>query len=138
LHDNIAMIEKPYDRSDLEGADLVIVAVNDIPVATQIKMDARRAGKLVNVADKPELCDFYLSSVVRKGNLKIAISTNGKSPTIAKRIKEVIYNMIPDEMEGVLNNMQTIREGIAGDFSEKVRQLNDITKTLVETNITLQ
>jgi len=86
----------------------------------------------------PELCDFYLSSVVKKGNLKIAISTNGKSPTIAKRLKEVINNMIPDEMESVLDNMQTIRKGIDGDFSEKVRQLNDITKILVAKQVTLQ
>ena len=79
-----------------------------------------------------------MSSVVRKGNLKIAISTNGKSPTIAKRLKEVITNMIPDEMEGVLSNMQIIRENINGDFGEKVKQLNDLTKTLVAKHITLQ
>jgi siroheme synthase-like protein len=131
LHDHIQIKEKPYDSSDLAGVDLIIVAVNDIPAATRIKEDARRAGLLVNVADKPELCDFYLSSVVRKGNLKIAISTNGKSPTIAKRLKEEIGSMIPDEMESVLENMQTIRQRMNGDFSEKVRQLNDLTKVLV-------
>ena len=130
-HARIEVVERPYDSSDLETADIVIVAVNDIPVATQIKIDARKAGKLVNVADKPELCDFYLSSVVRKGNLKIAISTNGKSPTIAKRLKEEIGSMIPDEMESVLDNMQTIRQRMNGDFSEKVRQLNDLTRVLV-------
>ena len=47
----------------------------------EIRNDARIAGKLINVADKPGLCDFYLGSIVKKGNLKIAISTNGKSPT---------------------------------------------------------
>lgn len=131
LHDHITVVEKPYESSDLKGADIVIVAVNDIPAATRIKEDARRAGLLVNVADKPELCDFYLSSVVRKGHLKIAISTNGKSPTIAKRLKEEIGSMIPDEMDDVLENMQTIRQRLNGDFSEKVRQLNDLTKVLV-------
>jgi len=130
-HDHITVVEKPYDSSDLKGADIVIVAVNDIPAATRIKEDTRRAGLLVNVADKPELCDFYLSSVVRKGHLKIAISTNGKSPTIAKRLKEEIGSMIPDEMDDVLDNMQTIRQRMNGDFSEKVRQLNDLTKVLV-------
>src|SRR5205807_7791314 len=134
----IEVIEKPYASSDLAEADLIIVAVNDIPVATQIKEDARKAGKLVNVADKPELCDFYLSSVVQKGNLKIAISTNGKSPTIAKRMKEVINNMIPDEIDNVLDNMQTIRGGIDANFDEKVRQLNELTKVLVAKQATLQ
>ncbi|HEY8689505.1 MAG TPA: TSUP family transporter [Chitinophagaceae bacterium] len=137
-HSNITIEQKPYSISDLDNADLIIVAVNNLKTSKQIRDDAHQKGKLVNVADKPELCDFYLSSVVRKGNLKIAISTNGKSPTIAKRLKEVITNMIPDEMEGVLNNMQTIRQGMNGDFSEKVKQLNDITKTLVAKHITLQ
>ena len=95
-------------------------------------------GKLVNVADKPELCDFYLGSIVKKGSVKIAISTNGKSPTIAKRLKEVINDLIPEEMEDVLQNMQTIRQGMNGDFDEKVKQLNDITKVLVAKQTTLK
>lgn len=130
-HPNIRLTEKPYDPSDLTNADLVIVAVNDIEVAARIHEDARTIGLLVNVADKPELCDFYLSSVVKKGSLKIAISTNGKSPTIAKRLKEEISGMIPDEMESVLDNMQTIRQRMNGDFQDKVRQLNDLTSVLV-------
>ncbi|MES1216764.1 MAG: TSUP family transporter, partial [Bacteroidota bacterium] len=107
------------------------VAVNDKALAGQIKKDANEKGLLVNVADKPELCDFYLGSVVKKGSLKIAISTNGKSPTIAKRLKEVINDMIPHEMESVLDNMQTIRNGMNSGFDEKVKQLNDLTKVLV-------
>jgi siroheme synthase-like protein len=85
---------------------------------------------LVNVADKPELCDFYLGSIVQKGNLKIAISTNGKSPTIAKRIKEVLNETLPEEIDNLLDNMQNIRNKIKGDFTEKVKQLNEITKKL--------
>jgi siroheme synthase-like protein len=135
---NIELIEKKYDITDLERADIIIAAVNDISTAEQISRDARQQGKLVNVADKPELCDFYLGSVVQKGNLKIAISTNGKSPTIAKRLKEAIHNMIPDEMESVLQNMQTIRQSLNGDFSEKVKQLNDLTKVLIAKQTTLK
>jgi siroheme synthase-like protein len=85
---------------------------------------------LVNVADTPELCDFYLGSIVQKGNLKIAISTNGKSPTIAKRIKEVLNETIPDEIESLLQNMQGIRNKMSGDFAEKVKQLDELTKKL--------
>jgi siroheme synthase-like protein len=128
---NIELVRKKYERSDLDFADIVIAAVNDLAVAEQISRDAREAGKLINVADKPELCDFYLGSIIKKGNLKIAISTNGKSPTIAKRLKEEIGSMIPDEMDSVLDNMSAIRQGMNGDFSEKVRQLNDLTKVLV-------
>ncbi|MDR3716687.1 MAG: TSUP family transporter [Puia sp.] len=131
LHPAVRLIERSYEPGDLEDTDLMIVAVNNRTISGIIAGQAREKGILINVADTPDLCDFYLSSVVRKGNLKIAISTNGKSPTIAKRLKEEISSMIPDEMESVLQNMQTIRRGMNGDFGEKVRQLNDLTNVLV-------
>ena len=131
LHPNVLLLERPYHRRDLETADIAIVAVGDRAVSETVARDAKESGILVNVADTPDLCDFYLSSVIRKGNLKIAISTNGKSPTIAKRLKEELGGMIPDEMESVLNNMQTIRQRLNGDFPEKVRRLNELTKVLV-------
>ncbi len=130
-HPAVVLFERPYQSGDLEYADLVIVAVNDRTVSEAVARETRAAGILVNVADTPDLCDFYLSSVIRKGHLKIAISTNGKSPTIAKRLKEEIGSLIPDEMDDVLENMQTIRQNLNGDFSEKVRRLNDLTKVLV-------
>lgn len=134
----ITLAQKDYNITDLDTADILIVAVNDIQTSARIAMDAHSKGKLVNVADKPELCDFYLSSIVRKGSLKIAISTNGKSPTIAKRMKEVINKMIPDEMEGVLQNMQSLRNSSTGSFSDKVKKLNDITSILVAKQIMLE
>lgn len=129
---NINLIEKPYEVADIDGADIVIAALNDPTVSTQVSIDAKQKGKLVNVADKPELCDFYLSSIVQKGNLKIAISTNGKSPTIAKRIKEFLNDVLPGNMNELLDNMQQIRNKIGGSFEEKVRQLNELTKKLVD------
>ncbi len=137
-HSNIELIERPYLSSDMEDADIVISAVDKKEVSEYIREDAKHKGILINVADTPGLCDFYLGSIVKKGNLKIAISTNGKSPTIAKRLKEEINDMIPDEMDNVLENMQTIRRDINGDFSEKVKQLNELTKVLVAKRITLR
>ncbi len=128
----LILIERPYQSNDIDGADIVIAAVNDRTISEQVVADAKQKNKLVNAADKPDLCDFYLSSVVQKGNLKIAISTNGKSPTIAKRIKEVLNEIMPDELDAVLNNMQSIRNKLSGDFTEKVKQLNEITKSLAK------
>lgn len=127
---NITFEERPFTSSDLEGIDLAIIAINDKDISSQIHSACVEKDVLTNVADKPELCDFYLSSVVQKGNLKIAISTNGKSPTIAKRVKEVLGEAFPNEMDRVLENMEKIRQTIGGDFSDKVRQLNDITSVL--------
>ncbi len=129
-HSNIRLQEKEYEDSDLEEIDLVLVAVNNKPLSKRIREDAHRKGIFVNVADDPELCDFYLSSVVKKGNLKIAISTNGKSPTIAKRLKEAFTEVLPEELDEVLDNMERIRKKLNGSFEEKVLKLNHITKIL--------
>jgi siroheme synthase-like protein len=130
--DNIELVEKAFDSSDLDGIDVVISAIDDVIASREIAEAAKAAGKLINVADKPELCDFYLGSVVKKGNLKIAISTNGKSPTAAKRLKEVFNEALPAEIDEVINNLQSIRNRLNGNFAEKVKKLNILTKGLVE------
>jgi uncharacterized protein len=127
----ITLLEKPYNASDIDDVDIVFAAVNDALISQIVSTDAKQKGKLINAADKPNLCDFYLGSIVQKGNLKIAISTNGKSPTIAKRIKEFLQLALPDNVNDLLDNMQGIRNKIAGNFSEKVKQLNEITKMLL-------
>jgi len=91
--------------------------------------------KLINSADIPELCDFYLGSVVRKGNLKIAISTNGKSPTIAKRLKEVLADALPMQIDDVLTNMSVIRGKLNGSFHEKVEKLNEIKRNFSDVSM---
>jgi len=131
---NIQLIEKAYDSNDIAENDIVIAAINDTAISRQIVSDAKSKKILVNAADKPGLCDFYLSSVVQKGNLKIAISTNGKSPTIAKRIKEVLNDSLPDEIDDLLDNMRNIRNRLSGDFTEKVKQLNELTQSLAQKN----
>src|SRR5215217_2995352 len=131
-HTNIELTEALFENAMLDGADIVIVAVNDVATSEAIRNAAKAQGKLVNVADKPELCDFYLSSVVKKGNLKIAISTNGKSPTAAKRLKEVLHHALPAELVDVIENLSLIRNKLNGNFAYKVKRLNSITKTLVE------
>ncbi len=128
----VQLEERAFAAADLEGKDLVVVAVDDKETSAYIRFLAKEKKLLVNVADTPELCDFYLSSVVQKGDLKIAISTNGKSPTAAKRIKEVLQQALPDELNSVINNLQLIRQRLNGDFNEKVRQLNNITEVLVK------
>lgn len=126
-YSNIKLYERAYHDDDFNDTDVAIIAVNDIELAAQIRENAHQKNVLVNIADKPELCDFYLGSIVKKGSLKIAISTNGKSPTIAKRLRETFTQTIPDEMDLVLDNMQSIRNQLKGDFNHKVTELNKIT-----------
>lgn len=132
FHLSCKLIHRSFEESDLDNKDLVVLATDNKELHKKIKALAKKKRILINVADIPKLCDFYLGSIVQKGNLKIAISTNGKSPTIAKRIKEVLDETIPYEIDELLINMQSIRNKMTGEFAEKVKQLNELTRTLTE------
>lgn len=125
----IRLIERSFRARDLQSKDIVILATDDKSLHERIRIQARKRRILVNVADTPDLCDFYLGSVVTKGNVKIGISTNGKSPTIAKRMREYFEEMLPENTNDLLENMQQIRDKIKGDFKHKVAVLNEITSS---------
>ncbi|HRO71992.1 MAG TPA: NAD(P)-dependent oxidoreductase, partial [Chitinophagaceae bacterium] len=131
-HPTLTLHLRPYETTDLDDCDIAIVAVNNKILSESIHAESRQKHKLVNVADTPELCDFYLSSIVKKGNLKIAISTNGKSPTIAKRLKETFSEVLPGELDEILDNMYKIRNRLNGNFEHKVKKLNELTRVLVQ------
>lgn len=131
-HAQLELIEKSFEPIDVEGVQLVLAATNDNVLNETIRQAAHERNLLINVADKPDLCDFYLGSIVKKGDLKIAISTNGKSPTIAKRLKQVLKENIPDEIDRTLQQMSALRLQLKGDFAFKVKQLNAVTASLVD------
>ncbi len=128
---SVSLHERAFDDADLDGVDIVVVAADNAYLNEHIRNESRRRHILINVADKPDLCDFYLGSVVRKGNLKIGISTNGKSPTIAKRIKELLNDALPEEIDETLTYMSRLRDLLKGDFTDKVRTLNAHTVSLL-------
>ena len=131
-HEHVKWEERIFKLWDLWDKDLVILATDNRQLHETIRKFARTRKLLINVADTPDLCDFYLGSVVTKGNLKIGVSTNGKSPTMSKRIREYLEEALPEDTNDLLNNMHKIREQIKGDFSHKVKVLNDITTSFLE------
>jgi len=134
-YQELKIVQKSFADTDLDDADLVIAATDNGELNNYILESAHERKLLVNVADKPDLCDFYLSSIVQKGDLKIAISTNGKSPTIAKRLKEVLNEGLPDELNNTLQQMSELRNSLNGDFEYKVQRLNAVTSVLVDQKI---
>jgi precorrin-2 dehydrogenase/sirohydrochlorin ferrochelatase len=130
-HKGLTFVYKSYETSDINDADLVIAATCIHELNKQVQVDAKQLRILINVADTPELCDFYLSSVVKKGDLKIAISTNGKSPTFAKRLRELFTDAIPDSMDEILQKLHEIRSTLKGNFEYKVQKMDEITKDIL-------
>jgi siroheme synthase-like protein len=137
LYEGLTIVQKSFADEDLNNAEVVIAATNDSDLNSYIRQSAHDRKLLINVADKPELCDFYLASIVQKGDLKLAISTNGKSPTIAKRLKEVLSESLPDELDTTLQQMSELRNTLNGDFTDKVKKLNSVTSVLVEPKLTI-
>ena len=134
--DTVTMIEDAYHEKYLGGKHLVIAATDDKAVNRQIRDEAKDRFLLVNVADTPDLCDFYLGGIVTKGNLKVAISTNGKSPTAAKRLRQLLEEVLPEEIDELLENLHAYRDTLKGDFEHKVKAMNEITQSLVFPNKT--
>jgi len=129
---NVLLQQKAFEEHDLDDVDLVIAATNNEALNLEIRAAAKARKLLVNFADKPALCDFYLGAVVKKGDLKIAISTNGKSPTVAKRLKELLNESLPEDIDKALQQMAALRLTLEGDFADKVRVLNEVTSVLIE------
>ncbi len=128
---NIQLVKTSYEVSFLCDKNLVIAATDNLMVNEQIYHDARERNIMVNVADTPELCDFYLGGVVTKGNVKIAISTNGKSPTTAKRLRQFFEEVIPEDINTLVENLNSYRKTLKGNFEYKVKKMNEITETLM-------
>ncbi|MDG3580996.1 MULTISPECIES: precorrin-2 dehydrogenase/sirohydrochlorin ferrochelatase family protein [Galbibacter] len=127
----LEIIKDAYHKKYLQGKDIVIATTNDETVNVQVYKDCKEKNILVNVADNPPYCDFYMGGIVTKGNVKIAISTNGKSPTTAKRLRQFFEEVIPENIDDLVQNLNAYRKTIKGNFEEKVEKLNEFTKSLV-------
>jgi len=128
----VPLMHRAYSKNLLHKQHIVIAATNNFEVNKEIYRDAKAKQLLVNVADKPDLCDFYLGGIVTKGNIKIAISTNGKSPTLAKRLRQFFEDVIPENVDELVLNLNRYRKSIKGNFTDKVSRLNKLTEGFVE------
>ena len=129
---DVTLIQDDYKKRYLKGKHIVIATTNVPEVNMKVYKQCRKRSILVNVADNPPYCDFYMGGIVTKGNVKLGISTNGKSPTTAKRLRQFFEDVIPDNVDDLVKNLNTYRKTIKGDFEHKVETLNEFTKGLIE------
>lgn len=106
----INLEQRSYRSEDLNGMFLVIGATNDMKLNRQISNDAEELNTLCNIADRPEVCNFILPSIVRRDDLVITISTSGKSPAMAKKLRKSLENQYGEEYGTLLRLMGTIRK----------------------------
>ena len=101
---------RPFVPADLNGVFLAVAATSVAEVNRQVYQEARRRNILLNAVDDPPHCDFYYGSVVRRGALQIAISTNGKSPALAQRLRQEMENTYGEEYEKWLDDLGRERQ----------------------------
>ncbi len=115
--------QRPYGPGDLEGKFLVIVSTSSPEVNAQVFTDAQANGILCNAVDDPKNCDFYYAAVVKRGDLQIAISTAGRSPALAQRIRQELEQQFGPEYEGWVAELGKQRDAlVAEDLDSEARK----------------
>jgi precorrin-2 dehydrogenase/sirohydrochlorin ferrochelatase len=118
-----------FEPADLDGKFLVVVATPWCELNDSIYREAQQRGVLCNVVDDPPRCDFYYPAVVNRGELQIAISTNGRSPALAQRLRQELEQQFGPEYEAWLKALGQKRQdlfALAIDSEERRRLLHNL------------
>jgi len=105
---------REFEAADLDSTFLVVAATPSIEVNDQVYREAHRRQVLCNVVDDPERCDFYYPAVVRRGDLQVAISTAGKSPALAQRLRREFEAQLAPVYAGWIEELGRIRKQLFG------------------------
>ncbi len=118
---------------DLQGIAVVLVAIDDRVVSAAIARYARQRGTWVNVADRPELCDFYLPAIHRAGPVQVAVSTDGAGPGLAARLRDEIRDALPAELPAAIENFAALRRQVRAEEPDPAVRMAKLAKIARET-----
>lgn len=135
--ERITYHDRTFEPSDLDDADMVLTAIDDVEVSRSIGEQCRARKIPVNVADDPPFCDFYFGSQIRRGPLQIMISTNGQGPKLANIIRRKIEESIPDGAGDAIIKVGKLRErlrerapGVGGELGKRrMRWMIEVCET---------
>ena len=116
------LIKSKYSKNYLAGAVLVIAATNKTELNRQIYKDCQQLEILCNVVDQPRLCDFFVPAVVKRGDLQIAVGTEGNCPAYAGHIRKKLEQTFTDKHGRFLDELKTLRERIIKDMPDTDRR----------------
>ena len=125
---------RPYRTEDIEGVFLVIGASDDETLNRRISSDAERRNTLCNIADQPEKCNFILPSIVRRDDLVITISTSGRSPALAKKLRKKLERRFGPEYGDFLKLMGAIRSKLLSQAHEPEAH-KPLFEQLIDSNV---
>ena len=131
----INWIARRYEPGDVRGFRLVISATDSTEANERVYRDAEAEGVMVNVVDVPELCRFIVPSIVRRGDLCIAVSTGGKSPALAKKIRGQLEGSFGTEYAALLDLLGKYRPEMKARYPDEIETRAKLWTSLVDSDI---
>jgi len=124
-------INREYRDGDIEGFSIVVVAVDNISLQQTIFKECQKYNILCNSVDSVEYCNFIFPSYIKRGNLIVAFSTSGLSPSVSKYLRVAIEKLIPDSIETFLDEMKKIRDSLPKG-KERMKLLDQKAKEYID------
>ncbi len=135
--EQIYVISRQYRKGDLQGATIVISATDNADINREVVKEARKSSILINVVDNPGESDFIVPSYLRQGDISVAISTGGRSPALARKIRTLLERELGGEHSSLLDlidearaEVKSLRLNISGDAWQEALDLDLLNKTL--------
>lgn len=125
-------VQKNFEESDLEPADYVIGATDSNVLNEKIYRLCIEKNIPVNIADNPGLCTFIFPSLIKRGDLTIGICTGGKSPAASKYIRREIENVLPENIDGIIEEMGVFREKLKKEVPNQKERSRILKNKLIE------
>ena len=122
LGKGVEIVNKCFDEKDLEGMDFVITATGSREQDEVVVTSCKTKGIPVNAAVDREECDFFLPGIIKRGDLVVSVSTSGKSPAYSRYLREQIEDVIPDNIEKVLDILGELRKSLPSKLDSQVER----------------
>ena len=122
LGKGIEIVNKCFEEKDLEGVDFVITATGNREQDEAVVASCKAKGIPVNAADDREECDFFLPGIIKRGDLVVSVSTSGKSPAYSRHLREQIEDVIPDNIEKILDILGKLRNTLPSKVEPQVER----------------
>jgi precorrin-2 dehydrogenase/sirohydrochlorin ferrochelatase len=134
---SIVLVRRGFERTDLsQRCFVVIAATNDPAVQQAVSEEAERLGILCNVVDNPGCSNFYTPAVVERGDLKIAISTSGRSPALAGKLRQYLEEAVPENAADLTQTVGLLRSKlrleIPGDLENQKKLVDEFVEKVLK------
>jgi len=126
----IDWLKRKYNKGEAAEYFVVVAATSDTELNRLVSNDAISAGRLINAVDMPDLCNFFVPSVIRRGELQVALSTSGACPALARKLREDLEGQFPETYSGLLRRLREFRIELIASVQGEARRKEILEKVV--------